>query len=964
LKIRHTITLFLLFAQLVLVGQTGLMQRAEMLLEKKEYFAALEILKNVDYISNKKAIFNKGYCHFKLRELDEAESHFLAAHKLGHSNYELYFLMGQIRHAQGKYDEASIFYKQAFKKCKYNKEAQKRIINALSSSSNSEKMEFQPSDDIVINLGSLINSTYDEMYPLPSPSQDGLIYFSSDKEAFNYNINDSLVVEKRNANVYKALIDNNEVMAHGLANEKIQSDADEYLLDITDDGQILFYLQGDKRKQVFSDTFLLNESRHSALSAIGSVMRSDGLSELDVVFDSIFIFSSNKPGGYGGYDLYFTLKRGNTWLEGENLGPEINSSFDEVAPFLTRDGKHIYFSSNCIGGLGGYDVYKSGFSEIERLWSKPKNMRTPINSSQDELNFKISLNNPGTAFLSSNRLIDNQGGFDVYKIILSEKAWEFVINSPPLFFTSFMAAEHTQKIFKVASGNMLLPQKSFKEMMPEDSVALVQLETEKIIQQQLMLDSLMLANQIKEEIITGAYADSLRMAEWEQQNQLDLMLADNKQKEEAAKEAEELRLKEAREKEKLEREARRKAEREAEKKEKERKKKERDERRAEEKRIKEEKKQAKKAQKEAERQAKEAQEERERLEREALKREKEAEEERVRLEMETLKREKEAEEERARLEMEAMKREKEAMEIAEAQRIAEENQLQAEREEKQRLEEAFKKEQLRLQEQQAEQARQDSIAAVASESIPVLNFQTTFLSNQDKSLHFTEEIAENVNILSRIVDSYPTAFIELEGFYPQEGPSGVYDLYNSMKLAETVKQELLKKNVPQEKISIKGHGYKFNSPKTDPSDELHKRVLVRVISKDLADHIPMPEQAFVNEPKGTKYYNEYLTKVEGLTFRVEGLKMKRMLANKAMDDIPDIMMEQLPNERTYTYVFGIHRSFDDALALQRSLLLDYKLRAPIVRAYFNGSQITEQQARFIVNDHPELESYIRYLGSE
>jgi hypothetical protein len=85
-----------------------------------------------------------------------------------------------------------------------------------------------------------------------------------------------------------------------------------------------------------------------------------------MVYKKILIFTSNRPGGLGGFDLYFSVFRNGKWSFPENMGPRINSAYDEYRPLI---GNHpdftnnfLMFSSNRPGGKGGYDLYFSGYT--------------------------------------------------------------------------------------------------------------------------------------------------------------------------------------------------------------------------------------------------------------------------------------------------------------------------------------------------------------------------------------------------------------------------------------------------------------------------------------------------------------------------------------------------------------------------------------------------------------------------
>ncbi len=93
-------------------------------------------------------------------------------------------------------------------------------------------------------------------------------------------------------------------------------------------------------------------------------------------------FASNRPGGYGGYDIWVTDRENNTWGEPYNLGPAINSGGDEIYPRIHPDNSVLYFSSNRAGGVGGYDIYLS--RRYGNRWKKSENAGSFINTRSNE----------------------------------------------------------------------------------------------------------------------------------------------------------------------------------------------------------------------------------------------------------------------------------------------------------------------------------------------------------------------------------------------------------------------------------------------------------------------------------------------------------------------------------------------------------------------------------------------------
>src|ERR1043165_8629209 len=96
-------------------------------------------------------------------------------------------------------------------------------------------------------------------------------------------------------------------------------------------------------------------------------------------------FSSDKPGGQGGADLYVSFRDQNgVWGNPQNLGAGVNSKYDETYPFIASDGT-LYFSRNSLDGLGGLDIYST--RPENGTWSEPENLGAPVNSSRDDFAF-------------------------------------------------------------------------------------------------------------------------------------------------------------------------------------------------------------------------------------------------------------------------------------------------------------------------------------------------------------------------------------------------------------------------------------------------------------------------------------------------------------------------------------------------------------------------------------------------
>jgi len=131
-------------------------------------------------------------------------------------------------------------------------------------------------------------------------------------------------------------------------------------------------------------------------------------------------FVSDRDGGYGGYDIYITNKdSAGVWSVPENLGSVINSPGNEKSPFIHTDSQTLYFSSDGLMGLGGYDIFFAKLND-DGSWNEPMNIGYPINSYEDDVGFFVSTDGH-YGYFASNKF-DGFGGWDLYSFDLYEEA--------------------------------------------------------------------------------------------------------------------------------------------------------------------------------------------------------------------------------------------------------------------------------------------------------------------------------------------------------------------------------------------------------------------------------------------------------------------------------------------------------------------------------------------------------------
>lgn len=134
---------------------------------------------------------------------------------------------------------------------------------------------------------------------------------------------------------------------------------------------------------------------------------------------TVLYFVSDKPGGYGGKDIWRATKKGSKWENIENLGKEINTPGDELFP-TARSNDEIYFSSNFHPGMGGLDIYHAKLNTENNTW-KRDHFGAPINSTSDD--FGLTFYKDGTkGFFISNR--KGSRSDDIYSFVLPPKVFQ------------------------------------------------------------------------------------------------------------------------------------------------------------------------------------------------------------------------------------------------------------------------------------------------------------------------------------------------------------------------------------------------------------------------------------------------------------------------------------------------------------------------------------------------------------
>ena len=341
---------------------------------------------------------------------------------------------------------------------------QKRIMEC----NNGRLLSMIPQSLTVRNLGLAINSPFEDYTPFISPD-DSVLFFTARRvdslfmpqNSKDVTMNEDIFLSRRSGDEWSVATN---------AGSAINSRFHDAVCGIHPNGKVLIVFKGDVNGgDLFYVTF--ENNRWGVLEDFGpSVNTSFHESSASFSADGkALYFVSDKPGGLGGRDIYVSryVDSLNSWGPSQNLGAVINSSYDEEGVFMHHEGNALYFASNGILSMGGYDLLRSDFRE--GVWAQPVNLGAPINSPDDEVFVSVSASG-GEIYFSSVR----EGGFggkDIYCASLALQSLEAIsdsikINSPIEVDSLLVLQSDKQKLNPNAHGG---PSESGVDRKKQDS---------------------------------------------------------------------------------------------------------------------------------------------------------------------------------------------------------------------------------------------------------------------------------------------------------------------------------------------------------------------------------------------------------------------------------------------------------------------------------------------------------------
>ena len=329
---------------------------------------------------------------------------------------DAYFQLGRAYHFAYKFDEAIEAFEHYKTLLKGKTEAEKQMLldidREIEYCENGKSIMKRPQQKMeIVNLKA-INSHYDEYAPLITADESTIIFTSRREGSVGgKHTEDGKFYE----DVYTSEKINdgwNEPVSIGTNINTAEHDAS---IALSADGQTLLTYKDDLGD---GNIFLskLGGDVWGIPSKLGITINSkawEPSASISADGQTLY-FISDRSGGFGGRDIYRVKKLPNgEWSRAENLGSEINTQYDEDAPYIHPDGVTLFFSSQGHKSMGGFDIFVSNINE-ENNWTEPFNIGVPINTTGDDV-FYVPSADGKRAYYSSFKA-DGLGGQDIYLI--------------------------------------------------------------------------------------------------------------------------------------------------------------------------------------------------------------------------------------------------------------------------------------------------------------------------------------------------------------------------------------------------------------------------------------------------------------------------------------------------------------------------------------------------------------------
>lgn len=360
-----------------------------------------------------------GVCYLNSYEKERASHYLKTAYKLDSTvSPDFDYNLGYAYMIEYKFDNA-LEYLQRYKENlsredkEYNKKSEK-ANKRISECFVGKELVKDTLRVFVDNLGEGVNSEYTDAAPVIMTDESVLYFTAKRKDALGGMVNGVY-----DEDIYMSVLDSTgwHWLEAKNVGKPLNTDENDATVALTPDGEKLLIYDGSDGGDIYLAE--KNGAEWAAPKAFPVMINSPGHeSSASLSYDGrrLYFTSNFKEGleNYGYHDIYYSeLNEKGRWGVPVNLGTNVNSEYDERDVFMHPDGKTLYFTSNGLKSMGGFDIFKTEM-QSDGSWSEPVNLGFPINTPQDERTIVIT-GNGKHGYFSSIRP-DGFGQHDIYKI--------------------------------------------------------------------------------------------------------------------------------------------------------------------------------------------------------------------------------------------------------------------------------------------------------------------------------------------------------------------------------------------------------------------------------------------------------------------------------------------------------------------------------------------------------------------
>ncbi len=351
---------------------------------------------------------------------------------------DILYYLGQAYHYSEKFDSAILFYDRynriLARSLNYDKSVKINEVNRkIFECRNAVIYKANPVQVTIVDMNDRINSEYPDYAPTIS-EDESLMVFTTRRPSENMNARVAVDHEYYEDIFYSEKV-NGEWQRAKNAGVPINTSYHNASVNISPNGKEMIVYHDNNGGDLFVSVRKSDGSWAAPQAMEGINTEYLESSATITENEKTIYFTSNRPGGYGGTDIYTAQldKSGNRWINVKNLGPLVNTELDEEGVFISANGKNLYYSSNGLAGMGDLDIYRSSFNTEKQEWGEPVNMGYPINSVENDIYFVLTADEK-FAYMSSLRQ-DNVGEQDIYKIDMQN--WKPVYLDQPEYSEVF-----------------------------------------------------------------------------------------------------------------------------------------------------------------------------------------------------------------------------------------------------------------------------------------------------------------------------------------------------------------------------------------------------------------------------------------------------------------------------------------------------------------------------------------------